>query len=353
MKLTTRVLPDKGHVINLYPLYITVLGLGAFTVLRILHQLFCVLLQTFLLPGTSLTNFGSHEGAWAVVTGCTDGIGKEFARQLGKAGFNLLLVARDVERLSSTAQEIELMYGIKTHIHTINFGKASVNEYTELTETLERHDIGVLVNNVGTSWRFSRFTETPREKISDMIQINVNATVQVTHAVLPGMVKRKRGLVLNVGSFSGAFPIPMLAAYSSTKAFLANFTSALAEEVRSDNVMVEYLNAYYVVTKLSGIRRPSVFIPTTKIYVQSVLSKIGLPCGSAYSGRLNASSPYWPHALLDLMLTFFCKVYPSAAMVMISGTTQPGLELGGVMGGKAELDCWCLTPEIKTHNEMQ
>jgi short-subunit dehydrogenase len=109
-----------------------------------------------------LSKFGAKKGAWAVVTGCTDGLGKEFAFQLAQAGFNILLVARNVELLKSTAQEIgifffmaeritKLNYGItetkfnvKTQIHVIDFVKADTQEYAQLANTLQPLDIGVL-----------------------------------------------------------------------------------------------------------------------------------------------------------------------------------------------------------------
>jgi 17beta-estradiol 17-dehydrogenase / very-long-chain 3-oxoacyl-CoA reductase len=121
------------------------------------------------------------------------------------------------------------------------------------------------VNNVGKSHTMPAYlVDTPKDEISDIVAINVNATLRVTYTILPGMVKRcvhhiggfemktlnmcrKRGLILNIGSFAGSIPSPMLATYSGTKAFLATFTSALAEEVKKDNITVEHVNTYFVV----------------------------------------------------------------------------------------------------------
>jgi len=114
---------------------------------------------------------------------------------------------------------------------------------------------------------------------------------------------RKRGLILNIGSFAGSVPSPMLAAYSGTKAFLSTFSSALGEEVKKDNITVEHVNTYFVVSKLSKIRKPSLMIPKPGPYVRSVLGKISLACGAAYSGRPNTSTPFWSHALLDYLMT--------------------------------------------------
>jgi len=281
------------------------LVVGSFSVAKLVYRTTSMFLQTFLIPGISLQRFGAKNGAWAVVTGASDGIGKEFAFQLARAGFNVFLVARNQALLDSTASEIAHKYsGVSTATHSIDFAKASEQELKGLSAAFDGLDIGVLVNNVGKSHSIpAYFTETPEEEIIDIPAINVNATLRVTYAVLPGMEKRKRGLVLNIGSFAGAVASPMLATYSGTKAFLATFTSALAEEVKSKNIVVEHVNTYFVVSKLSKIRKSSALIPQPSAYVTSVLSKIGLACGAAYSGRPNTSTPYWSHALLDYTIT--------------------------------------------------
>ncbi|KAJ7902879.1 3-ketoacyl-CoA reductase [Mycena olivaceomarginata] len=280
------------------------LALGSFGAGRFAYQTLSVLLQTFILPGTSLKRFGAKKGAWAVVTGASDGIGKEFALQLAGRGFNVLLVARNAALLGAVGEEIQAKYpGTQTAVHTIDFAAADDRAYDALTTELDALDIGVLVNNVGKSHAMPAYLiDTPVTEIEDIVKINVGATLRVTYAALPGMIRRKRGLVLNIGSFAGAVPSPMLATYSGTKAFLATFTSALAEEVRAHNIVVEHVNTYFVVSKLSKIRRPSLLIPTPRAYVRSVLSKIGLACGAAGGGRPGTSTPYWSHAAVEYVL---------------------------------------------------
>ena len=124
-----------------------------------------------------------------------------------------------------------------------------------------------------------------------------------------------------MGSFAGAVPSPMLATYSGSKAFLSTYTSALAEEVKRHNIVVEHVNAFYVVrisflvqsivpselavlyhyqvSKMSKIRKPSLLAPLPPAYVRSVLSKVGLPCGAAFSDCPGTSTPFWSHALAD------------------------------------------------------
>jgi 17beta-estradiol 17-dehydrogenase / very-long-chain 3-oxoacyl-CoA reductase len=154
-----------------------------------------------------LKKFGAKKGAWAVVTGATDGIGREFAVQLAKAGFNTYLAARNTALLSSTAEELgefppvpicgeinlpaEQKYKVQTKTHSIDFAKAGDAEYAEFAKSVEDLDVGVLVNNVGKSHSMPvYFVDTPKDELEDIVSINVNATIKVTYAILPGMVQR-------------------------------------------------------------------------------------------------------------------------------------------------------------------
>ncbi|KAJ7594608.1 3-ketoacyl-CoA reductase [Mycena floridula] len=279
--------------------------LGSFSVAKFVFKTAVVFLQTFILPGINLRRFKGKDTTWAVVTGASDGIGKEFALQLAKAGFSIVLVARNQQLLDSTAAEITSKYPqVSTKTLSIDFAKQNDDSANDiLGGAFSGLDVGVLVNNVGKSHSMPvYFAETPRDEMNDIVSINVNATLRVTYAVLPGMVQRKRGLILNIGSFAGAIASPMLATYSGTKAFLSTFSSALGEEVKSHKIVVEHVNTYFVVSKLSKIRKPSLLIPTPAPFVRSVLSKIGMACGAAYTGRPNTSNPYWSHAILDYLI---------------------------------------------------
>jgi len=264
-----------------------------------------VLAQTFVLPGKNLKKFGATKGAWAVVTGASDGIGKEFALQLAATGFNILLVARNEGTLTSVAAEIASKTAgkVETRIQLVDFAKNDPSALNALQSVLSGLDVGILVNNVGKSHTMpSYFVETAEQEIEDIVTINVQGTLRVTHAVLPGMIARKRGLILNVGSFAGQVASPMLSTYSGTKAFITTFTSALAEEVRAHNIMVQNLNTYFVATKMSKIKKSSMLVPTAATYVRSALSKVGLPCGAALTDRPGTTTPFWSHALVDYII---------------------------------------------------
>jgi len=115
------------------------------------------------------------------------------------------------------------------------------------------------------------------------------------------MLTKKNGLILNIGSFAGYVPSPMLATYSGSKAFLSTWTQALADEYSFRGITVQLVNTYFVVSSMSKIRRPSLTTPMPKVYVKSVLSKIGVPCGAISAPA--TSTPYWSHAVMEWALT--------------------------------------------------
>ncbi|KAG8877995.1 hypothetical protein FRB98_006420 [Tulasnella sp. 332] len=307
----------------LHPIIATFLGLvGVYAIAAQVLSFLDLLFQTFLKPGRSvsqlelsfarletdlktlkLKKFGAKQGVWAVVTGCTDGIGREFALQLAKAGFNVILASRTQEKLTSLASEIETQYKVETKTYAIDFSKKD-NEagYASLEATLTNLKIGVLVNNVGKSHDLpTYFNETPQKEIDDILEVNIHATLHMTKLILPFMLKRKSGLIINMGSFAGFVPSPMLATYSGSKAFLSAWSQALADEYGSRNITIQNVNTYFVVSSMSKIRRSNMSTPMPREYVKSVLSKISVPCGSI--STTSSSTPYWSHAIIEWFIT--------------------------------------------------
>jgi len=275
--------------------------LGTLGTAKFIFSLSKMVLQTFILPGQSLKNYGAQKGAWALVTGATDGIGREFARQLAKAGFNIVLVSRSSEKLAAAANEIEGEYKVSSKIYSIDFSKADVKAFDGLAETINGLDISVLVNNVGKSHDLPvYFHETEQQEIDDILQININSTLRITRIVLPSLLARKKGLILNIGSFAAAVPSAMLATYAGSKGFLATWSQALGEELKHKGITVQLINTFFVVSAMSKIRKPSVSTPLPSAYVASVLKTIGNPCGA--SGRPYVSTPYWSHAVADWVM---------------------------------------------------
>ena len=239
------------------------------------------------------------KGSWAIVTGASDGIGKEFALQIASKGLNIFLVSRTESKLQVLAEEIESKYaaqGIKTKYLAMDFSRNLDSDYTKLKEVVDGLDVAVLVNNVGRSHDMPvPFVLTEKKEMTDIININVLGTLRVTQIVVPGMVQRKRGLILTMGSLAGLLPTPLLATYSGSKAFLQYWSTALHEELRGKGVDVQFIVSYMVVSAMSKIRRASMSTPTPESFVRSVLAKIG----SGGVGMSATTTPYWVHALMQ------------------------------------------------------
>ncbi|GLA13719.1 hypothetical protein AnigIFM62618_010974 [Aspergillus niger] len=293
--------------LNLQPGWQTVgasalLAAGSLFVVSRALVLVRVLLSLFVLPGKPLRSFGP-KGSWAVVTGASDGLGKEFALQLARADFNILLVSRTASKLDTLSSEITTKFpSVQTKTLAMDFARNQDSDYEKLKELVDELDVSVLVNNVGKSHSIpTPFALTPEDEMTDIVTINCLGTLRATQLVVPGMMQRKRGLVLTMGSFGGLLPTPLLATYSGSKAFLQQWSTSLGSELEPYGITVELVQAYLITSAMSKIRRTSATIPDPRSFVKSVLTKIGRNGGSptyAYS-----SSPYWSHGLMAWFLT--------------------------------------------------
>ncbi|QSZ31861.1 hypothetical protein DSL72_001430 [Monilinia vaccinii-corymbosi] len=278
-------------------------GIGALIVTRKVISSTQLLLSLFVLPGKNLRDYGK-KGTWAVVTGASDGLGKEYAIQLAQKGFNIVLVSRTESKLQTLASEIQTKYAgsnIQTKILAMDFAANRDEDYSKLKALVDGLDVGILVNNVGQSHQIPvPFTQSPKEEIRDIITINCTGTLRVTQIVAPGMVQRKRGLILTMGSFGGWAPTPLLATYSGSKAFLQHWSTALGGELEGTGVDVELVLSYLVTTAMSKIRRTSMFIPNPRTFVKTALAKIGRSGGA--QNMAYTSTPFWGHALIQWWL---------------------------------------------------
>lgn len=237
------------------------------------------------------------------MTGASDGLGKEFALQLARAKFNIVLVSRTESKLVTLAEEITKQFpNVETKVLAMDFSRNADEDYKALGSLVSELDVSVLVNNVGQSHSIPvPFAQTPASEMADIITINCTGTLRVTQLLVPGMIQRRRGLILTMGSFGGLLPTPLLATYSGSKAFLQQWSTALGAELAPHGIEVELVQAYLITSAMSKIRRASAAIPTPRAFVRAVLSKIGRHGGS--STYAYSSSPYWSHGLMAWFLT--------------------------------------------------
>lgn len=292
----------------------TCLAIGLFKLTTWVLSYGSLVLQAWVLPKVSLNKYGAKDNTWAVVTGASDGLGKEYAFQLAKRGFNIVLVSRTQSKLELVATEVEAKYKVSTKVVAFDASTDSPENYQLLAESLSGLPITVLINNVGQSHSIPvPFLETTAEEMSQIITLNNIVTLKITQLIAPLIKstvadkKGLRGLILTMGSFSGLVPTPYLAVYSGSKAFLQNWSSALAGELKSDGIDVELVISYLVASAMSKIKRTSFTIPSPKAFVASVLNSIGRRVGS--QERFATMTPYPSHALMHWWIENTVGVY--------------------------------------------
>lgn len=173
----------------------------------------------------------------ALVTGASSGIGAAFAWELATRGMHLALVARSVDKLETLAQELRTRHSIRAEVVAADLSKETAGAEVHEACTRLGLDTHLLVNNAGFGTT-GPFHATPLDRQRDEIAVNVLALVDLTHRFLPAMLGRKAGGIINVGSTAGFQPIPYMAVYAATKAFVLSFSEALWAEYRNAGVNV-------------------------------------------------------------------------------------------------------------------
>jgi short-subunit dehydrogenase len=171
--------------------------------------------------------------ATVVITGASSGIGTELARGLARRGYPILLVARRRERLVELADELRELHEVDVDVLPLDL--ADVAARRELSGRLSRDPIGGLCNSAGFGTS-GPFHTLPVEREREEVTLNALALMELTHAALPGMVERGTGAVLNIASVAGFQPLPGMAVYSGTKAFVQTFSEAVHEELHETGV---------------------------------------------------------------------------------------------------------------------
>jgi uncharacterized protein len=175
-----------------------------------------------------------------LITGASSGIGLEFASLFAKDGYHLVLNARNETKLKEIAEQLKADYDATVTIAAKDLSLPDSAE--ELTSELLASgiEVDVLINNAGFA-AYGSFDETSWKEEKDMIQVNIMALTALTKHLLPGMIKRNSGKILNVASTAAFQPGPLMAVYYATKAYVLSFSEAINFELRNTNVSVTAL----------------------------------------------------------------------------------------------------------------
>jgi uncharacterized protein len=180
----------------------------------------------------------TYKGKTALITGASSGIGETFARELAERGMSIVLVARSEGRLRTLATELSQRYGIRAQVIPSDLSQeGAVRQIRQEVE--QRHlVIDLLINNAGFANNGYFETISP-ERDHQQVMVDVTAVVDLTHAFIPSLLERVPGTaIINVASTAGFQPLPYMAVYGASKAFVLSFSQALAEEYRKRGLRV-------------------------------------------------------------------------------------------------------------------
>lgn len=178
-------------------------------------------------------------GTTILITGASSGLGAEFVRQLAPRAKCLVLAARRRDRLEALAAAVA-RDGLTVHRLTVDLGdEADTERFLGEVKALGV-EVDVLINNAGLG-DHGLFEASEWPRVKAMVDVNVRALTRVTHALLPPMIVRGRGAILNVSSIAGLLPLPQMAVYAATKAYVTSLSEALRAELRGTGVSVTAL----------------------------------------------------------------------------------------------------------------
>ncbi|XP_072492281.1 inactive hydroxysteroid dehydrogenase-like protein 1 [Notamacropus eugenii] len=238
-------------------------------------------------------------GRWAVVSGATDGIGKAYAEELASRGLNIVLICQNEDKLLKLSKTLAETYKVETEIIVADFSNGR-GIYLLIREALQDRDIGILVNNVGVFYPYPQyFTQVSEDKLWDIIDVNIAAASLMVHIVLPGMVARRKGAIVNISSGSCCKPTPQMTAYSASKAYLDHFSRALQYEYASKGIFVQSLIPFSVATNSkacsSFLHGCSWLVPTPKVYAHHAIATLGIS---------KRTTGYWFHSIQFLFAQY-------------------------------------------------
>lgn len=176
-------------------------------------------------------------GKTVLVTGASSGIGKAFAEILAAKGANLVIVARSEEKLNELALQLSQQHAIRAHVIALDLGQLGAAEQLYQQTQAQGITVDLLVNNAGFG-KWGEFLDFEPAVYESMLLLNINALVALSQAYLPGMLARKSGGIINVGSSASLVPLPYAVVYAASKAFVLSFSEGLYGECAPHGVHV-------------------------------------------------------------------------------------------------------------------
>jgi uncharacterized protein len=176
----------------------------------------------------------------AVITGATTGIGAAFARRLAADGYNLVITGRRKEIIGKLADDLSKQHGVTVDLVIAEL--SDDKDFQKLVDVVKKKDdIEMLINNAGYSGYNKHFAELDPTEYEKMVKVHELVPMKLISLVVPGMIKRKSGTIINVSSIAGIMPMPSISVYCATKAFLKSYSLSLYQELKDKGVTVQVL----------------------------------------------------------------------------------------------------------------
>lgn len=218
-----------------------------------------------------MTDFYTKYGPWALITGGSSGIGEEFAKQLGALGFNLILVARDKEKLDGVAKELTAKHKIEVKVIVVDLSNLeSLKQIEAVTASL---DVGLLVNNAGFALTGNFLDHNIEDELS-LLHVNCRAPLALAHLFGKRMVQRGKGGIINVSSGIAFIPAPRWTNYAASKVYLLYFSEGLGYELKDKGVDVLALCPGGTRTNFSNVAGTKMHGIEPSIVVRSALKNL-------------------------------------------------------------------------------
>ncbi|WP_462405523.1 SDR family NAD(P)-dependent oxidoreductase [Gracilibacillus sp. Marseille-QA3620] len=236
------------------------------------------------------------KGKTIAVTGASGGLGMEIARQAAKNGANLVLMARSYDKLAALRDELMTKYSIKAHVYSLDVSKREKIEETFKKIKQEVGPIDILVNNAGFGV-FDTVLEMDLDEAEGMIETNVLGLITCTKLVLPDMVSRRSGHIINIASQAGKMATPKSSVYSATKHAVLGFTNSLRMEMHGRHVYVTSVNPGPIRTNFFNIAdKEGTYIKNIDRLMIDPVKLAGRIVDAMMTGKREINAPGWMNA---------------------------------------------------------
>lgn len=236
------------------------------------------------------------DNSWALITGSTDGVGQGFAIVLAKKGFNIVQVSRNPDKLERCADDLRAKYGIQVKNIVKDFSKCTqdpIGFFNDIYTQTKGLDVSIIINNVGTSYSFTGYTDLKVKKIEEILALNIFPITFLMRLYLPQMaLRRSENGIINLSSVLGNVKYEKYSLYCASKAFVKSLSEVVASECgisrESKGVSVMCLQPGYVLTPLTANTKGKFLVLDREICAENALRVLG---------NSDCTSGHWKHLI--------------------------------------------------------